>query len=254
MFNHTIKIAEKFLVDNTPTILTAVGAVGAVAASAFSWRAGYKTGRVLEATEASAVPGEKPLTTVEKVRLVGVDHIPAAGLLALSVGATVAANRVSVGRAAALGAAYALTNEKFGDYKDKVAEKFSKTKVDDIHTEIAQDGVKKNPPVDSQVIFVGSGEVMFKDSWSGRYFMSDMEAIRKAVNDANFEIRNGSYCSLTSFYHMIGLSATFDSDEIGWNDDSPLDVTFSTVLHEGKPVIVFDFDVIPIRGYYQGHS
>lgn len=241
-----VKLVEKLVIDNSPTILTAVGVVGIVATGVFSYKAAYKQG-VKDST--AGVPEDK----LKYVKENWSGHVLPAGVGALSICAVVGANRISTSRALALGAAYALSTEKYSDYKDKIEEKFSKKKLDEVQTEIAQEGVDKNPP-SNQVIFLGSGEVLFKDSWSGRYFMSDMESIRKAVNDANFEIRNGSYCSLTSFYHMIGLSATFDSDEIGWNDDSPLDVTFSTVLHEGKPVIVFDFDVIPIRGYYQGHS
>lgn len=250
------KTAEKLIIDNSPTILTAVGVVGIVGTAVVSWRAGYKTREIIAREEehgAFRKSGNLPFGTKEKVQLVWREQIPVVLVPALTVGAVVCANRISASRAAALGAAYMLTTEKHAEYKAKIAEKFSHKKLEEVQTDIAQDGVDKNPPP-AQIIIAGTGESMFKDSWSGRYFMSDMESIRRAVNEVNFEIRNGAYCSLTSFYNLIGLEPTFDSDEIGWNDDTMFDVKFSAVAHDGKPVMVFDFDVIPIRGYYQGHA
>lgn len=238
------KTAEKLIIDNTPTILTAVGVVGAVGSTVLAWRAGYKTREVLEENQHFI----SPLPKKEMASLVYKHHLPVAGVLATTVVSTVLANRVSVSRAAALGAAYALTNEKFGEYRDKVEEKLGRKKEGAIHTEIAQDKVNANP-VPQSIIISNDGKVPCLDLWSMTYFQADMESIRKAANDINIEIMNNQYASLSDFYDKIGITPGRMSDELGWNQDCMLELSFNSVLDGSTPVLTMDFEHVPIRGY-----
>jgi hypothetical protein len=153
-------------------------------------------------------------------------------------------------RAAAVAAAYTLSEKAFSEYKDKVVEKLGDKKEQAIRDEIAQEQVTRNPVPESQIIIMDGSSVLCREAFTGRYFLSDMETLRKAANDLNHQINNNYYAALTDLYDLIGLEHTSYSDEVGWNADKLLEMNFSTALTDGgKPVIVMDYAVVPIRGY-----
>lgn len=242
-----IKIAEKLIIDNSPTILTAVGVVGVGGTAVLAHRAGYAY--AVDVMGQAAEGKTEPDNNVTIVKRNWRKYVPAVGAGALTVGAVVGANRISASRTVALGAAYALTNDKFAEYRDKVEEKLGVKKSEAIKTDIAQDRVNANPPPQNLIV-TGQGKVLCLDLWSMTYFESDMESIRKAVNDINIQIMNSQYASLSDFYAKLGIEPGRMSDELGWNTDSMLEVSYNSVLKDDSiPVLTIDFEHEPIRGY-----
>lgn len=111
--------------------------------------------------------------------------------------------------------------------------------------------VKSNDPgSDPSVLIVAGDQVPVLDGYSGRTFYSSVASIREAVNNVNEEIFGNLYSSLTDFYDHLGLEPTGGSDEVGWNADHPLKVTFGAVLLDnGKPCIRMDYELDPYHGY-----
>lgn len=254
-FGSLSKHARKFVIDNTPGILTALGVTGALTTAYLTGKASFKAAEIIANAQEKYDFDEKgrPLETQEKVELVWKEYIPAAGVAAATIACIIGANHIGTRRAAALASAYSLSEKAFTEYKDKVVEKVGEKKNQQIHDEIAQDRMSKDPASSSKVVVL-TGEILCYDRWSGRYFTSDMETIRKAVNDINAQINNDYYASLTDLYDRIGLDATDESDEVGWNSDKLLDVTFSTMQSDtGKPCLTIAFDVRPIRGFHRVH-
>lgn len=254
------KLAEKAIIDNSPTILTAVGVVGSVGTAYLAHQAGYKSAMQLfrHKMETPTKPEEvgllieeriQDIPMIEKVRLVWRHYIPVAGVLPLTMGAVVGANRISASRTAALAAAYVLTQDKHEEYKDKVREMMGKKKEEKVVAEIASDKVNANPPPQN-IIITNANKVLCLDLWSMTYFESDMETIRKAANDINIQIMNDQYASLSDFYDKLGIEPGRMSDELGWNTDSMLELSFNSVLKDEKtPILTIDFEHQPIRGY-----
>lgn len=170
----------------------------------------------------------------------------------MSVACIIAANRIGTKRAAALAAAYSISERAFTEYKEKVVERLGQQKEQTLRDDIAQDRINRNPPNESSIIITGSGEVLCFEQFTGRYFHANMESLKKAQNDVNHSIlTSGSSASLTDFYNAAGLPATSYSDEVGWNLDNLLDLKFSTVLtDDGKPCLAIDYKHIPIRDYW----
>jgi hypothetical protein len=86
----------------------------------------------------------------------------------------------------------------------------------------------------------------------GRYFLSDMDTIKRAINDINYDISSGDmYASLNDFYSKIGLKPVDIGDDLGWNlDDRGLDVTFhSQIAENGTPCLVLIYNIAPKYGY-----
>src|SRR5690606_8861442 len=110
-------------------------------------------------------------------------------------------NHVGTRRAAALAAAYSISDKAFTEYKEKVKEIVGENKERKVTTAIAEDHVRENPPGKGTVI-ISSGDVLCHESFTGRYWMCDAETIRKAENELNRQIINDSYASLGDFYQL----------------------------------------------------
>lgn len=246
-----LKQVEKFAIDNSSTILTGVGAVGTVTTAYLTGKASFKAAKTIRDEQFRINLHEldqHELTLQEKVKLVWTHYIPPTVAGVTTVAAVIGANRISAKRAAAMAAAYAVTEGKLNDYKDKALEKFGVKKTDDIQGELAQDAVNANPVGRNVVYVTNGGDVLFHDTYTGRYFNSTMETVRRAENDVNFELNNGGYMSLNEFFEKVGLPRTGMGEEIGWTAGMNLKVSYTTAMAEGdRPCISLDYKVTSIR-------
>lgn len=238
---------EKFTTDNSPEILTAFGVVGVVSTAYLSGRAAIKATRLVE--EFDQDPYE-PMTAVELVDLTWTCFVPPLITGGLTIGCILGANHISNRRASALAMAYTISDRAFAEYKERVVEKIGNRQEQEIRDEVAQAQVDRNPVSEQTVIMTGQGEVLCYEHFSGRYFKSDMETLRKAENDINFQIVNEGHASVSDLYFLLGLKPTSISEEVGWNTDYPLSIVYSTTMSEDNtPCISIDFDLHPRRKY-----
>lgn len=252
---------EKLVTDNSPAILTVIGVTGTLTTAYLTGKASFKAAQIIEENEPTIGVRRNPVTNdvemdrepldiKEKTELVWKLYIPAAGTAVMTVACIIAANRIGTRRAASLAAAYSLSQNAIAEYREKVFEKVGERKEQAFRDELAQERVNKNPPSNNEVIIAGGGNVLCHDEFTGRYFTSDMQSLRKAWNDVNHQVLNSYYASLTDFYDLIGLPKTSSSDEVGWNSDKLLELKFSAVMTEDdQPCISIDFATVPIRGY-----
>lgn len=251
---------SKIVADNSPAILTAIGVTGVVTTAYLTGRASFKAAEVLREANMMAIPSgttvdsfDGLLSNHQKIEAVWKLYIPAFGVGSMSVAAIVFANRIGTRRAAAMTAAYALSERAYSEYKDKVVDQIGKVKEQKVRDEIAQDRVSALP-ANQQVIITNGGKQLFMDAYSSRVFESDMETVKKAQNDTNHEILNHGYASLSDLYGRLGLPNTKISDDLGWNSDKLMEMTFSTTLTDDqRSCIVVDFTVAPVRSFFRSH-
>jgi hypothetical protein len=253
------KHLEKLIQDNSPTILTAAAVVGTIATAWLTAKASFKAAEMLaESVSSEEAYPEAKLSTTDKVKVVWQEFVPPVAVGSASIAAMICANRISVRRAAALAAAYKLSEKNFEEYKKKIWEKWLGDKENQkAKDEIAQERVDKNPLGNRPVIVTGNGEVMCYDMPSDRYFKSSMETIRKAENDVNQQVLHDGRLPLAEFYRAIGLKPTSSSEEVGWttecteeDDGMLLEIVYSTTMtNDSQPCIAINYEVTPIRGY-----
>lgn len=251
-----LKTAEKFVVNNSPGILTGLGVAGAVTTAVLAGRAGFRAGMDASTqyheTLNKQEEGEPlPAHLLEPKHLVKTywkEFIPAGAVGSATVTAIIMANQIGSRRAAAVAAAFKLSEQLTEEYKARVVQTLGLQKEEKMRADLAADRITKNPPPANMVIVTGA-DVLFLDELSGRYFHSQVETIRKAVNDINHQINNYFHASVTDFYDKIGLDGTKHSDAIGWNTDELLDVQFTATIYDSKPVIVLGYNYGPILGY-----
>lgn len=259
-----LKMAQKAVVKRSPEILTAVGVVGMCTTVVLAVKATPKAMNLIQeekarqndelfeeaktegATECARVDKLKP---IEVIKAAWKPYVPAAITCVVSIGCIVGASSVSARRSAALYSAYKLSETALTEYKEKVVETIGEKKEKKVRDEIAKDKLEKSPASKANIFVTGNGESQFYDPLSDRYFLSDMETIRKAINDLNYSMGYGSemYVSLSQLYDCLNLKHTRISDTIGWNiKDGLIEPDFSAqISDDGKPCIVLDFLKIP---------
>lgn len=240
----------KSLKSNSPTILTALGICGVIVTSYLTAKASFKAAEVInkEQWELDSFEKSHPLDLKEKTKLVWKNYIPPVVSGAVTIGCILGANKSNGNKTAAAVAAYSLTENLFGEYRKKVVEELGERKEEKIRDEIAQEHVSKIPSREVVVTTV-SGHVLCCELYTGRYFRSDMETLRKAQNDLNVMVNNQIYVSLDEFYDLVGLQSTSNSDQLGWNSDKLMELSFSTVIGQGgEPCLAFEYNYVkPIR-------
>jgi uncharacterized protein DUF6353 len=244
--------AEKFVTNNSPGILTGLGVTGAVTTAVLATRAGYQVGmdastQYHEAlVDGEALP-EHLLEPKHIVKTYWKTFIPAAAVGTVTIAAIVMANQIGARRAAAITAAFKLSEQLSEEYKERVVKTLGLKKEEEMRSVAVAERVAANPP--SSMIIVAGSDVMMLDEMSGRYFTGQVEDIRKAVNQINFDVNNNFHASLTEFYNMIGLEPTQFSDELGWNTDELLDVQFTPAIYKDQPIIALNYNRAAIRGF-----
>jgi hypothetical protein len=258
--------AAQLLQENSATLLTAGGVVGVVGTGVLAWRGGMKyqeiyLDRIDELNAGLDLEDDEDREKYQTVDTISVltkvqwaaPHI-AIPLVSggLTIAAIVMSNRMNGQRAAALAAAYGLSQRQLEEYKAKVAEKLTPKKQQEAVDELAQERVNAAPG--STQIIVVDGEVLCFDEPTGRYFKSSVEKINQAVNATNAEIHHHEFASASYFYEELGLPATTWTDEVGWNRDNLLELKFSTVLAEdNRPCVAIDFKNLPQANYVPRH-
>lgn len=244
-FPDILKQVEKFAVDNSPAILTGVGVAGTITTAVLTGRASIKAQRILDREV-------HPVDFVDKVKLVWTQFIPPVTVGAVTIACIIGANRIGTRRAAALAAAYSLSEKAFTEYKEKVVEKIGEKKEHVVRDELAQKRVDQDPLSNKEVVITGNGDVMFYDSLTGRYFKSNMEAVKRAENEINKLILDDGDASLSMFYDKLGLKPTAYSEEVGFNYENMLDVYFSsTISEDNQPCISLEYRAVPVRNYFR---
>lgn len=236
------------MVKHSPEILTGIGIAGLLTTTVLAVKATPKAMQLISVAEDEK--GEE-LTAGEKVKATWKCYIPAAVTATISTACLVGASSVNYKRNTALATAYAISETALTEYKDKVIETIGEKKNNDIRHSMAQDKIEKDPVSRKEVIITGRGETLCYDELSKRYFMSDIEALKRAANELNKRMRSENDISLNEFYIEIGLDDIPLGEGLGWSIDRDyieLHLT-SHITDDGRPAIVVGHYNPPIYDY-----
>lgn len=246
------KHIERVAKDNAPVILTAIGVTGTVSTAIFASKASFRAAELIrEHEETEGTPEDAKERLIERTKVTWSLYIPAVGVGTATIACIIFANQIGTRRAAAMAAAYSMSEKAFGEYREKVVEKIGAAKEQEARDELAQERVERNP-LGSQVIVMNEREVLCFDQYTGRYFNSDMETLKQAQNKINYRMIRENYASLNDFYDCVGLDWVPTGDDLGWNSDQMLELSFTTVLSDDqRPCIAIDFNAVPVRNFYR---
>ena len=246
-----VKTARIFTDKHAPEILTGAGIAGIITTTILTVKATTKANMVLE--EKKLDLDKENLSGFETVKAVWPYYLPVVISGATSILCIIGANSVHVRRNAALATAYSLSETALKEYKDKVAEKIGIKKEHEIRDSIAKDKIDKNPVSDNTIIMTNNGETLCYEPLSGRYFKSDINKIKTAINELNRRVIFDTYVSLNDFYDLLGLESNDLGDKLGWRmEQNGIEIDFSSQLSSNEvPCLVIDFLTLPTYDYSQ---
>lgn len=244
----TVWLAAK---KHSPELLTGIGIAGMVTTVVLAVRATPKALRLIDEKKAD-IPEEETIPRIEAVKAAWKVYVPAVLTGILSTICLIGANSVNQRRNAAIAAAYSLSESALKEYREKVVETIGERKEQAIRDDISKDRITENPV--REVIVSDRGSTLCYDSLSGRYFKSDIEKLRRIINDLNRRMRDEMFISLNDFYCAVDnpdLGPTKLGDRLGWNiDKGYIDLNFSSQLTtDGTPCLVLDYTVVPEYEY-----
>jgi hypothetical protein len=243
---------RQFVSKRSPEILTGIGIAGMITTTVLAVRATPKALQLIEEKKNDDWVDE--LSPLEVVKTAWKPYVPAAVTGVASVACLIGASSVNAKRNAALATAYKLSETALSEYREKVIETIGEKKEKAVRDKVAEERVKKNPVSKSEVIVTNNGTTLCFDPISARYFKSSIDKIKRAENELNKQMLHdiSGYVSLNDFYDELGLDHTSVGDDLGWNVDRLIDISFSSQLNDnGEPSVVLDYLVAPKYDFYK---
>lgn len=242
---------KKAMIEHSPEILTGIGIAGMITTTVMAVKATPKALDILEEIQEKEIENKKDKAKQIVTKIAPV-YIPSVVVGAISITCLISAQSVNLRRNAALAAAYTLSENTLKEYQAKVVETIGEKKEQSIRDDISKDKLARNPVSNSEIYITKKGDTLFYDAVSARYFKSDIDQIKRIVNDLNYRMMTELYISMNEFYGEIGLSGTKNGDDLGWDlDHGLIEIKFSAQISDDgcTPCIVIDYDYAPRYDY-----
>lgn len=238
---------------NAPAILTASACVGTIATAILTAKSTtLAVEKIADYCEAN-LRSPEDLSWKEKFSVSYRVYIPPAIAGVCTLVSIISANHIQYARGAAFALAYSGSEAAFRRYREAVADVVKPKDVQKITSRVAEKSLSEaGQPVPGTVLVASSGDVLCYDVFSGRYFRSDIETIRRVENNINGQLNAECYASLNEFYAGLGLPPIAAGELVGWSVPNSLSVEFGSQLTEkGEPVLTVDFLVSPKENYFK---
>ena len=244
-------IVKKAVAKRSPELLIGIGIAGMIGTTINAVRTTPKAVRLIEQKKKELKKDK--LSPVETIKATWTCYLPSVISGTLSVACILGGNSINARRNAALATAYTLSETAFKEYKEKVVETIGEKQEHVIRDAVVKEHVEKDPVASKEVFITGKGKTLFYDMLSGRYFESDIEQVRRSVNDMNHRLMSEMYLSLNDFYYEIGLKPTVLGNELGWNvSEGLIEPNYSPqIADDGRPCIAIDYCVAPRYNFSQ---
>lgn len=226
--------SRSFLNRNASTILTCMGGVGVIATSVMAVKATPKALAVLE--EAKEEKGED-LTKMEIVKVAGPAYIPAALVGISTIACIFGANVLNKRKQGALMSAYALLDNSYKEYRNKVNELYGEGADDQVKEELAIDKFEESD------VDVTGDKQLFYDEFSERYFESTMADVIKAEYEINKKISVWGGAHLNEFYEHLDIPPTDYGEHLGWSSGYLMESIWSDWLDFDHKKVLIDDDL-----------
>ena len=220
-----MKGIAKWLKQNTPVILSVIGAAGVAVTAVTAVKGATKASKLIEKTEQ-----EKggPLGKTEKIITVIPAYVPSIIVGVSTMICILSSAALNKRQQATIMGAYTLINSSYKEYKSKLKELYGEKAHHDIMESIAKEQCS-DVHITSDTIFgtstldFGDAEEpevtrTFYDCLSKRYFESTISNVIQAEYHLNRNFMFGGTISLNEFYEFLGLDKTNDGDELGWSN------------------------------------
>lgn len=242
-----------------PTILTFISAVGVIGTTVLAVKATPKAIAKIEDDSRRNHDGDsQAYTKAEAIKSAWKYYIPTTLVGTSTLVCIFGTNILNSHSQASIASAYALINESYKDYKNKVKEIYGEEAHQNIINSIMAE--KTEEMYISAGNFCSTTSLSFEernpedirtfyDSFSKRYFECTVAQVLEAEYHLNRNWILGDDVCLNDFYDFLGLSTIEGGDELKWFwSDGMGWIDFNhhkTVLDDGMEIYVIDLDWVP---------
>lgn len=251
----------------SPVALSCVASVGVIITAVFAVKATPKAMQLIKTDSEEKHDGDPcAYTKKEAIASAWKCYIPAAAFGIATIACIIGANTLNRCQRAALTSAYALVQNSYKEYKDKLKELYGEEThnavVDAIVKEKCEDVYISAPGgfYNSTLDFGESAEPeitrTFYDSFSQRYFETTIANVIEAEYHLNRNYMLGGDVTLNDFYEFLGLEKTDIGSTVGWSsctgDILWLDFNHRLVtLDDGMEIFIIDTVFEPTADYME---
>lgn len=251
----------------SPVALSCIASVGVVVTAVVAVKATPKAVVKIHADSRKNHDGDPyAYTKKEAVASAWKCYIPAVAIGASTIACIMGANALNRRQQAALTSAYALVQNSYKEYKDKLKELYGEEAhnaiVDSIMSEKCKDvSISATGGWFNSTLDFGEGmepEIVrtFYDSFSQRYFETTIEKVIQAEYHLNRNFMFTGTIPLNDFYEFLGLEKTDFGDTVGWSsvngDIYWIDFNHRRVtLEDGMEVYVIDMVFEPTADWME---
>lgn len=247
----TIKLKTS---KHSPEILTGLGIAGMVSTTVLAVRGTPKALALIEEEKLRRYKenDDDILSHVDLIKTAWKPYIPAMVTGTVSIACLIGANSVNAKRMTALTAAYQLSETALTEYREKVVETIGEKKEQTVRDKVSKAKLEKHPVEKAEIIETQKGTTRCFEPASGRYFKSNIDAIKRAENALNERMLHDicGCASLNDLYDELGLDHIEVGDLLGWNVDDLIKIGIgSHVASDGEPAIVMEYLTAPRYNY-----
>lgn len=244
--SRSLRTVKSVITANSPVLLVGATITGVIATGVLSAKAGYKARGIIDEEKARRAMQETAtdLTPQDKFSLTWLCYAAPVLTGASTIASCLGVHLIHTKRHAALAGLYAITSGKLDDYKEEAEKLLGTKKSQQLTDTMAQKSSDGHPLVNNEVVITDGGTELCYDEWSGRWFMSSIALIDKAVNEANSLFVDEGELDLNTFYDRLGLSPLPMGTHLGWSRAKNRSVTVmygSINSPQGKPAISISF-------------
>lgn len=184
----------------------------------------------------------------DKIKVAGPVYLPAIGMFLLSSGSIVGGCVIGDRKIAAATALYSVTDAALRKTEEKLVEVLGDEKAKEVHQAVADDILKRDPVKPNEVALTGSGNVLFYEPLSGRYFRSSLDAVKNANVDFKAYVVRHIWGSANNWYTFLGIEKAAFANYFGWNVEHNMSAYFDeghttdgelcwVIRHINKPIL-----------------
>lgn len=201
--------------------------------------------------EIPEIPEEfNDLTTKEKFMIYGKNYILTVILYGLGTAGVLTALKLKNNKIKAAMVAASMAEAAYANKNNAIKSILTPKQVSDVEMAENEETLKKNPMPDESVIERSAilGDTLFYEPLMRRYFYSDIDGIKSAIQDAREQLLDNCGITLNDYCCQLGIKTLPNGDDIGWDYDRTGNIQ-ATLQYDpkvnGRPTVVIKHEHMP---------
>ena len=240
------KRGTHFLGKHAPTVLTIMGAGGAVSSVIFAIKATPKAEKLIQ--EQKSRLNKSRLTPMEAVKACWKVYIPTAGMLVTTVGCVVGANFINLKRNAALASLLAASRHEFSEMQQKMVETIGEEKTKEIQEQV-QKKIASEESEKETGAFNRDTVIRCVDQMTGQEFRASraqLDLLHYMIRDM---IHNEGCISKNEVLELFRERPVDDGEGTGWTDQTGFELQVKLMEEDGEYYYAVGYLIPPIERY-----